>query len=92
MSPENEQAPSAAFRLQDASAEKLIEIAYGRKTLLDVEALARIITILKERFDSLDHESPELQDTEVALGQIHNMYLEMTDGAPEEGEALKNKP
>jgi len=90
MSFEFEQQPDRMFRLDASTAEQLLEIAYIRKMRLDADTLLKILVVLRNRMDSLDDESPELGDTEVALRQVYAMYIDMTENAPAEGEALKN--
>ncbi len=78
MSPEIEDHSDRMFRLEDSTAERLLEIAYIRKMRLDAETLLKILVILRNRFESLGDDSPELGDTEVALRLIYAMYTEMT--------------
>lgn len=82
MSVEEESPSRSSFRLENATAEHLMEIAHERKAILDGDTLLKILIMLRNRVEILDDDSPELGDTEVALEMIYSMYIDMTDDTP----------
>ncbi len=89
MPSEQEPRQDLPLSLELASPESLLTTAYYRKLILDANTLEKIVLVLQRRMETIDSESPELEDTEVALRQVYAMFLELTEDVPKPGEALK---